>query len=93
MLRTLGASRSVVLQGVLAEFTVLGLLAGLLASAGASIAGYYVATRVLELPYGFDFMLWTWGLVGGALLVVVSGWLATRTVVKQPPLTTLRADG
>ena len=47
MLRTLGASRKVVLQGVLAEFTLLGLLSGLLASAGASVAGYYVATRVL----------------------------------------------
>jgi putative ABC transport system permease protein len=92
MLRTLGASRSVVLQGVLAEFTVLGLLSGLLASVGASIAGYFVATRVLELPYGFDPSVWAWGLMGGALLVVLSGWLATRSVVNQPPLTTLRAN-
>ena len=38
MLRTLGASRSTVLQGILAEFTTLGLLSGLLAALGASIA-------------------------------------------------------
>jgi hypothetical protein len=31
------------------------------------------------------------GLVGGALLVAGSGWIATRSVVNQPPLTTLRA--
>jgi len=93
MLRTLGASRKVVLQGVLAEFTVLGLLSGLLASVGASIAGYFVATRVLALPYGFDPSVWALGLIGGAALVVFSGWLATRSVVNQPPLATLRANG
>jgi putative ABC transport system permease protein len=93
MLRTLGASRKVVLQGVLAEFTGLGLLSGLLASVGASIAGYFVATRVLGLPYGFDLSVWALGLVGGAVLVVFSGWLATRSVVNQPPLATLRANG
>jgi hypothetical protein len=29
--------------------------------------------------------------LGGALLVAVGGWLATRSVIDQPPLTTLRA--
>jgi putative ABC transport system permease protein len=71
---------------------VLGLLSGLLASAGASLAGYFVATRVLALPYGFDASVWAVGLIGGAVLVVFSGWLATRSVVNQPPLATLRAD-
>jgi putative ABC transport system permease protein len=47
---------------------------------------------VLELPYGFDLSVWAWGLMGGALLVVLSGWLATRSVVNQPPLMTLRAN-
>lgn len=90
MLRTLGASRSTVLQGVLAEFAVLGLLAGVLAALGASIAGYFVATRVLEIRYGFDIWVWIAGLLGGALLVGASGWIATRSVVRQPPLLTLR---
>jgi hypothetical protein len=27
------------------------------------------------------------------VLVVFSGWLATRSVVNQPPLATLRANG
>ena len=91
MLRTLGASRGTVLQGVLAEFTTLGLLSGLLAAAGASAAAYFMTTRVLELHYTFELWVWGVGLLGGALLVAGSGWLATRTVVKQPPLTTLRA--
>jgi putative ABC transport system permease protein len=91
MLRTLGASRSTVLQGVLAEFTTLGLLSGLLAAAGASTAAYFMTTRVLELHYTFELWVWVVGLFGGALLVAGSGWIATRSVVNQPPLTTLRA--
>jgi putative ABC transport system permease protein len=91
MLRTLGASRSTVLKGVLAEFTMLGALSGLLAALGASIGGYFVATHVLEMKYGFDERVWLAGTIGGALLVAFSGWLATRSVINHPPVTTLRA--
>ena len=92
MLRTLGASRRIVRQSVLSEFATLGLLAGLLAAAGASIAGRFVATRVLQLSYDFDPWVFAFGMCGGALLVAASGWVATRSVVAQPPLVTLRAD-
>jgi putative ABC transport system permease protein len=91
MLRTLGASRSTVVQGVLAEFVTLGTLSGLIAAAGASLAAYFLTTRWLELRYAFDLTPWGVGIVGGALLVAAGGWLATRSVVNQPPLTTLRA--
>ncbi|HYB65110.1 MAG TPA: FtsX-like permease family protein [Steroidobacteraceae bacterium] len=91
MLRTLGASRGTVVQGVLAEFVTLGFLSGLIAAAGASLAAYFLTTRWLELRYAFDLTPWGVGIVGGALLVAAGGWLATRSVVNQPPLTTLRA--
>ncbi len=91
MLRTLGARRATVLQGVLSEFTTLGLLSGFLASVGASIAAYFMETRVLQLRYTFDWWICVEGLLGGALLVAATGWLATRSVVNQPPLRTLRA--
>jgi hypothetical protein len=48
-------------------------------------------TRVLQLHYTFDWWICVEGLVGGALLVATTGWLATRSVVNQPPLKTLRA--
>jgi len=92
ILRTLGASRRTVLQGVLAEFAALGLLSGLIAAAGASIAAYFLTTRVLDLPYVFSPGAFVAGLVGGGLVVVASGWLATRSVVRQPPLASLRAE-
>jgi putative ABC transport system permease protein len=90
MLRTLGASRRTVFTGVLAEFTTLGLLSGLLAALGASVAGFLLAREVLDIPYSFDAWVWIAGLGGGALLVAGAGWLATRSVVNSPPTATLR---
>jgi len=90
MLRTLGASRAVVLKGLLAEFVALGLLAGVLASTAAALAGWYVARHWFDLAYHFNVWLWVAGLSGGALVVGVAGWLATRSVVNTSPLATLR---
>jgi putative ABC transport system permease protein len=90
MLRTLGASRGVVFKGVAAEFLTLGLLAGALAAAGASVAGYFLAREVFNLKYSPDPAVWLVGILGGAALVGVAGVLAARSVVTQPPMATLR---
>lgn len=90
VLRTLGAGRSVVLQGVAAEFTALGLLAGTLGAVGAGLIGYFVAGELFELDYVPGPMLWLTGLVAGGLIVGLSGTLAARSVVNEPPVSTLR---
>jgi putative ABC transport system permease protein len=90
MLRTLGAKRGTVLKGLLSEFAALGVISGVLASTGASIAGVYIARKVLQIPYTADPWVWFYGIVGGGMLVCVAGWLATRSVVNQPPVLTLR---
>jgi putative ABC transport system permease protein len=90
MLRTLGASRRVVLQGVAAEFIVLGLLAGLLGAFAASAVGYVLATEVFNLKYTFNFDVWWIGVLSGVLLVGVTGVAVTRSVVNYPPAATLR---
>ncbi len=90
VLRTLGARRSVVLQGVAAEFTALGLLAGTLAAVGAAIIGYVIATRLFQLDFVPGLALWLGGLVAGALVVGVSGTLAVRSVINHSPVATLR---
>jgi putative ABC transport system permease protein len=90
MLRTLGASRRIVFQGVAAEFTALGMLAGLLAAAGATVGGWFLAREVFDLKYAPGVGVWIIGVVGGALLVGVAGVLAARSVVTHPPVETLR---
>jgi putative ABC transport system permease protein len=90
VLRTLGARRSVVLQGVAAEFTALGLLSGTLATAGAAVLGYVIASQIFELDYSPGIAIWIVGLAGGALIVGVSGTLAVRSVVNESPVVTLR---
>jgi putative ABC transport system permease protein len=90
MLRTLGASRRVVLAGVATEFVVLGMLSGLLAAIGASVGGWYLATELFNLEYHFDPTVWLVGVGAGALLVGGAGTLAARSVINQPPITTLR---
>lgn len=90
ILRTLGASRGTVLRGVAAEFVALGLLAGVLAATAATAAEYVLATRLFNLKFDFDGVVWLLGLAAGALLVGISGTLATRRVVDTPPMNTLR---
>ena len=90
MLRTLGANRRTVLTGVAVEFAVLGVLAGVLAAGGASLAGYLLATGIFDLEYSLSPALWLAGPVSGAVLVGLSGVLATRSVVSQAPVKTLR---
>jgi putative ABC transport system permease protein len=90
VLRTLGARRSVVLQGVAAEFTALGLLAGTLAAVGAAAIGYVIATQLFQLDFVPGIALWLGGLIAGALVVGVSGTLAVRSVINHSPVATLR---
>ncbi len=91
ILRTLGASRQRVLSGVAVEFLAIGLLAGLLASCGASLAAWYLAVNLYDLQYHFSPLIWVTGPVLGMLFVGVSGLLATWKVVTHSPVNVLRA--
>ena len=91
MLRALGARKRIVFAGVMAEFAALGAAAGLLASIGASILAAIVATRLFELPYEFNPVLWIAGVVSGVLVVCASGFVAARGAVNAPPVDVLRA--
>ena len=90
MLRALGARRRTVFLGVMAEFAALGLAAGVLASAGASILAAIVAVQLFQLPYEFNPLLWVAGLAAGVLLVCVSGFFAARGAINAAPADVLR---
>jgi putative ABC transport system permease protein len=91
MLRTFGASRNRVLGGVATEFVAIGLLAGVLASAGASLAGFLLARNLFELDYGFSPALWVAGPLLGVVFVGLSGMAATWKVITHAPVNVLRA--
>jgi putative ABC transport system permease protein len=93
ILRTLGAQTRQVRAAQLTEFLVLGLLAGILAAAGASAVGWAVAERVLQIPYRFDPTVLLLGVGAGVAAVMAAGWWGTRASVRQPPLVTLRQVG
>jgi len=90
MLRALGARKRTVFAGVMTEFAALGLAAGIMASAGASILAALVAIQLFELPYEFNPLLWIVGLVSGVLIVCASGFVAASGAVNAPPADVLR---
>ncbi len=90
ILHTLGADRRTILKGVAIEFLVLGALAGLLAASGAGLVGWVLAERLFGLDYRLDPALWLSGLLAGGLIVGITGTLATRRAVSEPPVTVLR---
>ena len=93
LLRTLGANRRRVLTGLVVEFVSLGVLAGALASLIATAVAWLLATRVFELEFTPDFSLIGIGLAAGAIIVGISGTLATYSVVRQPPMGVLSQAG
>jgi putative ABC transport system permease protein len=93
VLRTLGASRAQLSAAQLAEFLVLGILAGLLGAAGATVTGYVLADRVFQIPFAANPLVWLYGMGGGAIAVTLAGWLGTRATTRQPPLAVIRQLG
>lgn len=85
VLRALGASGRTITQGLIAEFAVLGLLAGSVAAFAAQALAWTLAVRVFELPYGPRPLVWLVGALSGALIVTLCGWLSLRAVLKTPP--------
>lgn len=93
LMRALGASRAQIHRAHLAEFTLIGAIAGFVAAAGATGLAYFIAHRFLQLPYAPDPAVWLIAIVGTASGVAAAGWLVTRRVLSVPPLKVLRAAG
>ena len=90
VLRTLGARQRFVCIGLLTEFAVLGLTAGVLAAGVATVTGYVLATGLFDLPWQANPWLWLLGTAGGAVLVTLAGMLATRPLLSAPPIQVLQ---
>ncbi|MGH8442370.1 MAG: ABC transporter permease [Nevskiaceae bacterium] len=90
LLRALGARSSVVTRGLVAEYAVLGLLAGTVAAIAAQAVAWLLAEQVFRIPYGLRPVLWLAGAGAGAAIVTLLGWLSLRGTLKTPPHVVLR---
>lgn len=90
ILRTFGASRWQLRRSHIAEFVVLGVLAGLLAAIGAEAIAYVLYTRIFDIPYSFKWPVWVLAPLAGGVAIGLAGFIGTRKVVDKSPLTVLR---
>ena len=92
VLKTLGAKRKTLLVILLAEYGLIGLVAGLIGSA-AAVALSYATTRFLfDIPWSFTPEINLAAIAATVLLVVVVGALSTLDVLSRKPLAILRAQ-
>lgn len=91
LLRALGARRAVVLQGLVGEYAVLGLLAGAVGAGIAQMAVWVLAGQVFELNYAPSWWPLPVGALAGALLVAGLAFLALRATLATPPRAALQS--
>ncbi len=90
ILRTLGLSRRRLLVSVWLEFALLGGLAGAISAGLATVISWSLATRVFELPWQPDPLMWAVAILGGALGVGLAGTAASWPLFSTPPIAVLR---
>lgn len=90
--KTLGANTRMIARMLLFEYGVLGSLAGLIGSVGAIVLTWGVSKYALEIPWRVDGGEHVGGVVLTAALVAVIGVLSSLDVLRNKPLSTLRAE-
>jgi putative ABC transport system permease protein len=90
--KTLGANTRTIARMLLLEYGVLGSLAGLVGSVGAIALTWGVSTYALEVPWRIFPRENIGGVVLTAILVAVIGVLSSLDVLRNKPLSTLRAE-
>jgi len=90
LLRTLGANRSLLQKTQLIEFSILGLVSGLLAVIISEATLYVLYTQVMNMDYHPAFLLWLVIPLTGALFVGLAGFWGLRGVLNKSPMRVLR---
>ena len=92
ILKTLGARRRTLATILFAEYGLLGLLAGIIATGFSVSLSYIVARYLMNIDWQFDPLLTVAGVLITALLVTVVGVAASFDVLFRKPLATLRSQ-
>lgn len=86
LLRTIGATQSILVKMGLMEFALLGLLSGVLAATFAQIASGLLGLFLFKMPWQWHPELWLLSLCLGALSLLVLGWLTQRRFLSLNPM-------
>lgn len=82
--RALGAGKRLLRASLWAEFGALGLVASLVATAGAEMALWLLQRQVFDFPWSPHWQLWILlPLCGTALLLFCGGWLGSRLLKER----------
>ncbi|HJV26149.1 MAG TPA: FtsX-like permease family protein [Aromatoleum sp.] len=90
MLRTLGARNRQMRQAIIAEFSVLGVVATLMAVGGASAIGWGLGRQVFKIAYTPDPLGSMLVIAAGTVAVVLGGWIGMRKLFGRVPMAVLR---
>jgi putative ABC transport system permease protein len=90
LLRALGAPRQLVFSSLLIEFSVMGLLAGLMGALGAEVTLYFLQTKAFNMTFSPHWEVWLFGPLLGIFLVGIVGLASSGSVVRVPPMAVLR---
>ena len=91
VLRALGARHRQLRRALLAEFLMLGAVAGLLAGFAASLIGWGLAHFAFQLDYAPSPRWLLVGLLAGSGIVAIVGWLGSAHLLRDPVMPALRA--
>ncbi|NOT47246.1 MAG: FtsX-like permease family protein, partial [Acidobacteria bacterium] len=92
ILKTLGAKRLTLATILFGEYGLLGLLAGIIGSAFATVLSWAVSRFIMDIKWEFDPVLAVAGIFVTAAIVVLVGCLASFDVLFRKPLGTLRSQ-
>lgn len=92
ILKTLGGTRGRIRAIFSVEFTILGLVAGLIGALLANLFTGLVAQRFLETAFDFDWVSAAIAMLGTAVLANAAGWFASFRILDQRPLEVLRGE-
>ena len=92
VLKTLGAKRKVLWTILLAEYGLLGLVAGITGALAGVALSYAITRFVFEVEWSFTFGLYLIGIVATIILVTAVGALSSYDVITRKPLAILRSQ-
>ena len=90
LMRTLGANRALLRKAHIIEFSLLGLVSGIIAVLLSELLVYALYTFVFHLNYQINWLLWVGVPFISTFCVALVGYWGVRGVVNQSPMQVLR---